>query len=223
MIRGLILDFDGLIVDSEGPVYRSWAEVYEGYGLELPVDFWKTVIGRGPGHFDAVADLEARLARPLDREAISARRRVRVREMMPDQPVLPGVRDWREQALAMGVHMAIASSSPRAWVTGNLERLGLDRWECIRCVDDVGRAKPEPDLYLATLECLHLPAAETIAVEDSVPGVTAARRAGIFCVAVPGELTAGQDFTLAHLVLSTLAERSFAEVAELALRRRPDA
>lgn len=218
MIRGLIFDFDGLIVDSEGPVYRAWAEVYEEHGQHLSLDFWRTVIGHGPGYFDAVADLEARLARPLEGEAIRARRRAREAELMAAQPVLPGVVEWRAEALAAGVRLAVASSSRRAWVSGHLERLGLDGWHCLRCFEDVGRPKPAPDLYLATLDCLELVAEEVIAVEDSAPGVTAAVAAGVFCVAVPGDMTAGHDFGRADLVLGSLAEKSFGEVAELALR-----
>lgn len=218
MIRGLVFDFDGLIVDSEGPVYRAWAEVYEEHGQELSLDFWKTVIGHGPGYFDAVADLEARLARPLEGQAIRARRRAREAELMAAQPVLPGVVAWRDEAMAAGVRLAVASSSRRAWVTGHLERLRLDGWQCIRCFDDVGTPKPAPDLYLATLDCLELAAGEVIAVEDSAPGVAAAVAAGVFCVAVPGAMTTGHDFGRADLVLESLADRSFLEVAALAAR-----
>ncbi len=67
MIRGLVFDFDGLILDTEVPVYRAWAEVYERHGHELSVDFWTTIIFRGPDYFGPVADLERRLGLPLDR------------------------------------------------------------------------------------------------------------------------------------------------------------
>jgi len=98
-------------------------------------------------------------------------------------------------------------------VVGHLERLGLDGWACVRCGDDVARAKPAPDVYLAVLECLGVAAHEAIAVEDSGAGVRAAREAGLYCVAVPSSLTAGHDFGPADLVLGSLAEVSFGEVA----------
>jgi HAD superfamily hydrolase (TIGR01509 family) len=210
--RALVFDFDGLIIDTEGPVYESWAEVYKQHGQELSLDFWKTIIGRGSNYFDPIAELEARLGRPLPGEAIRAERRLRTLELAEALTVLPGVLEWRAEAKAMGVRLGVASSSGRGWVTGHLERLGLAGWDCIRCLEDVESPKPAPDLYLSILECLGVPPGQAIAVEDSTHGVEAAKRAGLYCVAVPSSLTAEHDFSRADLVLRSLSDRSFADV-----------
>ena len=82
------------------------------------------------------------------------------------------------------------SSSPRAWVQGYLEKLGLfGCFERVVCADDVRRTKPEPDLYLRVLDLLGVRADEAIALEDSPNGVLAAKRAGLFCIAVPNAVT----------------------------------
>ncbi|HZV49186.1 MAG TPA: HAD-IA family hydrolase [Candidatus Dormibacteraeota bacterium] len=213
MIRALVFDFDGLILDTEVPVYRAWAEIYEDFGQRLELELWQGVIGRGPGYFDPLAALERRLGCVLDREAIQARRRRRELELVERLTVQPGVREWRAEAMSMGVRLGVASSSSRAWVTGHLRRLGLDEWDCIRCRDDVARTKPAPDVYLSVLECLGSSPGQALAVEDSEPGVAAAKAAGMHCVAVPSAMTAGHDLRRADLVLRSLAERSFAEVA----------
>jgi HAD superfamily hydrolase (TIGR01509 family) len=215
VVRGLVFDFDGLIVDSEKPVYRAWGEIYGLYGEELSLDLWRTVIGHGPGFFDPVAELERRLGTALDGEALRARYRARQLELMEAELILPGVREWGEEARAMGVRLGVASNSRRAWVTGNLERLGLDGWQCIRCFDDVGRPKPAPDVYLAVIDCLGVAPREAMAVEDSPSGLRAAKAAGLFCVAVPGSLTPDADYSEADLVLGSLADRAFGEVAAL--------
>jgi beta-phosphoglucomutase-like phosphatase (HAD superfamily) len=213
IVRALIFDFDGLIADTEMPVYRAWAEVYERHGQRLSQEFWASIIGYGEDHFDPMADLERRVGRALDRRALMTARRRRQTELLAALETMPGVREWRRDAVELGVRLGVASSSKRPWVMSHLERLGLDGWDCIRCGDDVARTKPCPDLYLAALECLGVAAGEAMAVEDSGVGVQAAKAAGLYCVAVPSPLTSGHDFSRADLVLRSLAEFPFAEVA----------
>jgi HAD superfamily hydrolase (TIGR01509 family) len=213
VIRALVFDFDGLILDTEVPVYRAWAEIYQEFGQRLELQLWQGVIGRGPDYFDPLAALEGRLGCSLDREALQARRRRRELELIEHLTVQPGVREWRAEAVARGVQVAVASSSSRAWVTGHLRRLGLEGWDCIRCREDVARVKPAPDLYLSVLECLGSSPDQALAVEDSESGVVAAKAAGMYCVAVPSALTASHDLRRADLVLRSLAERSFVDVA----------
>ncbi len=103
--------------------------------------------------------------------------------------------------------MALRWSSSRDWVKGHLERLGIvDLFDCLRARDDVEHVKPEPDLYLASLDCLGVVAAEAVAIEDSPNGITAAKSAGLRCVVVPNSITAGLDLSQADLRLASLAE-----------------
>jgi HAD superfamily hydrolase (TIGR01509 family) len=126
--------------------------------------------------------------------------------------VLPGIEEWLTEARRLGLKLGIASSSTRQWVMGHLDRLGLGGWDCIRCREDTVRAKPDPDLYLAVLDCLGIGPGQAIAVEDSLNGLAAAKAAGLFCVAVPCSMTAHMDLSAADLRLGSLAQRSLAEV-----------
>lgn len=205
MLEAIVFDFDGLILETETPVYRAWAETFERHGLELSLDFWRTTIGTA-NTFDELAELERRTGVILDREEIQRVRRARELELVVELPVQPGVLELRAQARAAGLGLAIASSSTRRWVGGHLERLGMaDGWTCIRTRDDVARAKPAPDLYLAALECLGVDGAAALAIEDSPHGVAAARAAGLHVVAVPSPLTVGLDFGHADRVVGSLA------------------
>jgi len=205
-IRGLIFDFDGLIVDSEGPDHQSWQECFAEHGCELPAGLWADLIGRAVGVVDLYALMEEQLGRPLDRAAVRAARRRRYLELMAAQPVLPGVEAYLRAARGLGLRRGVASSGTREWVVGNLERLGLHaHFECVRCREDVTHAKPEPELYLAALDALELRPHEAIAFEDSPNGVLAAKRAGLYCVAVPNPLTADMPLDHADLRLPSLA------------------
>jgi HAD superfamily hydrolase (TIGR01509 family) len=105
------------------------------------------------------------------------------------------------------MRLAVASSSPRSWVGGHLERLGIiDHFDHLRCADDVRQVKPDPELYLAALAALGVAAHEAIALEDSPNGVLAAKRAGLFCVAVPNSLTRQMPLDHADRLVDSLAD-----------------
>jgi HAD superfamily hydrolase (TIGR01509 family) len=212
VISAVIFDFDGLILDTEEPVYRSWLEVYEAHGEELPFERWVQIVGSTTSGFHPQHHLEERLGRSLPKEVLD-RRIGRRTEMVLAQKLLPGVVEHLEAAKSMGLKLGVASSSTRDWVRGHLARLGiLDRFDCLRCRDDVANVKPDPDLYIAVLECLGVLASEAIAVEDSPNGVMAAKRAGLRCVAIPNSITARLDLGQADVLLGSLADVTLAEL-----------
>ncbi|OLC27474.1 MAG: hypothetical protein AUG06_12130 [Actinobacteria bacterium 13_1_20CM_2_65_11] len=214
MIRALIFDFDGLILDTEGPIYVSWLEVYAAYGVALPFELWVKTVGSSNEAFHPQLYLEEQLGRKLPQEVIDRRVERRV-ELVLEQPLLPGVAGLIDSARAAGMPIGVASSSSRDWVSGHLERLGIrDCFACLCGRDDVEHVKPEPDLYLAALNCLGVPAAEVVAIEDSPNGVIAAKRAGLRCVAVPNPLTAGLDLSGADVRLRSLADVTLSELLQ---------
>lgn len=213
MIRALIFDFDGLILDTEGPDYRAWQEVYQAHGHHLPLSVWCQCIGRSADFFDPIDHLEQHLGHPLDRNTILSNQERRHLELVQAERILPGIEDYLADARRLGLKLAVASSSRRDWVDGHLQRLGLDDgWDCIRCWGDVEHAKPAPDLYLAVLESLDIDAGEAVAFEDSPNGITAAKEAGLFCVAVPNLLTGELDLSRADIRLRSLAEMPLVEL-----------
>jgi HAD superfamily hydrolase (TIGR01509 family) len=211
-IRALIFDFDGTLLDTESPDMLAWQAVFEEHQVTLSLDLWYQTIGTAPGTFDVYAHLEALIERPVVRETVHARYRSRFLELLALETPRDGVERWLADAEDLGLDLAIASSSPRDWVTGHLEALGwLDRFRTIRCRDDVVHAKPAPDLYLSALDNLGVHAGEAIAIEDSPNGSVAAKAAGLYVVAVPNSVTRRLRFDRAGLVLGSLADLSLAD------------
>jgi HAD superfamily hydrolase (TIGR01509 family) len=212
VIQALIFDFDGLILDTEGPDYQSWQEIYQAYGCPIPMCEWARWIGT-VSTFDPYGYLEEQLGRSVNRAAIRARRRARFDELMADQSLLPGVRGYVIEAKRLGLKLGIASSAPRDWIVSHLGPLGLDStFDRIRCRNDVAHTKPDPAVYLAALEALAVQAHQAIALEDSPNGVLAAKRAGLYCVAVPNALTRALDLSRADLQLGSLADLPLEEL-----------
>lgn len=206
-IRALIFDFDGLILDTEGPVYSSWREVLLQYGYDMSLEDWQVCIGSAEGTASFFNTLADKLDRPLDIEAEGPQRLQRELEMVARQPVLPGIEAYIQRAGELNIKLAVASSSSCKWVLGHLEERGLrDHFECVLGADDVGVTKPDPSLYLTAMECLGINADQAIAFEDSPNGVLAAKRAGLYCVAVPNPITSQLKIKQADLQLESLAD-----------------
>jgi HAD superfamily hydrolase (TIGR01509 family) len=213
MIRALLFDFDGLLVDTESPSFAAWADVYREHGHELTLDTWSAAIGTLDG-FDPFADLEGRLGRPLDRDTVNERRRELEFAATDLEELRDGVAEYLREAEQLGLARAIVSSSGDSWINRHLERLDLlEGWSCIVAANgDATVAKPLPTLYLAALDRLGVAADEAIAFEDSPNGITAAKAAGIYCVAVPNPTTETLDVTHADLVLVSLEEVALADL-----------
>jgi HAD superfamily hydrolase (TIGR01509 family) len=205
-IAALIFDFDGLIVDSESPGFQAWSEVYATHGCTLPLDTYSACIGT-IGGFDLHAFLEEQSGRPLDRGDLERTCHTRWLELMHGQPLLPGIAACVSSAKQRGLKLAIASSSTQKWVTHNLRKFGLlDQFDALCTSDYVTAVKPDPELYLLALDKLGVRADEAIAFEDSPNGILAAKRAGIYCIAIPNPLTKDLPLDLADRRLRSLEE-----------------
>ena len=206
-IQALVFDFDGLILDTETPIFQSWQEMYRAYGLELPIERWVTNIGTAEEPFDPFTELERQSGRRLDQQEIAAVRMQRELELISERAPLPGIVEYLQDAQGLGLKIGLATSSSCRWVTGHLERLGLiGYFHAIVAKDDVPRTKPDPTLYRAALERLGVRPEHAVAFEDSPNGILAARRAGLFCVAVPNAMTRYLPIDHADLRLDSLAE-----------------
>ena len=133
--------------------------------------------------------------------------------LVNEKQPLPGVVEYLISAKELGIKLGIASSGTAEWVTSNLKRLGLDHYfEAITTQEEVQLTKPYPYLFEKTLKKLGLYPYQVIAIEDSSFGITAARAAGIFAVAVPNDITRGMNMDHADMVLDSLADVTLKEL-----------
>jgi putative hydrolase of the HAD superfamily len=213
----VIFDFDGIVLDSETPEYESHRRIYERCGVTLTVDQWCGVIGMwSAGHDEQwFTGLCAQSADAPDREAYFAERRRIFEEILPAGP-MRGVHELLTLLREAGIPAAIASSAPADWVVNAVERLGIrSLFDAVVTGDDVAHRKPAPDVYLAAAHRLGVDARRSIALEDSAPGIMAARAAGMKAVAIPHWLTERHDLSGADLTVAHAGELTLERLAAL--------
>lgn len=194
MLRALVLDLDGTILDTESAIYEAWQEVFRRRGVSLPLSEWLRAVGSSADAFDPYRYLEE-LVGPIDRAQVRAEAEAMAEERLAGLQPLPGVVELVREAKRLDFRLAVASSSPRAWVERFLRQAGLETLLTTRATaDDVERVKPAPDLFLLAIRSLGVAPSEALAVEDSLNGVRAALAAGMRCVVVPNSLTRGEPF-----------------------------
>jgi HAD superfamily hydrolase (TIGR01509 family) len=118
----------------------------------------------------------------------------------------PGVDQAMRRASQEGAQVGLVTATSRLNVIRLLDCLKLEStvFDVLVSEDDITSGKPAADCYQYALACLGIPSSECIAIEDNTDGVRAARRAGIACLAWPGENTVGHEFPGARLVQDDL-------------------
>ena len=208
-IDAIIFDFDGVIIDTETPDFLTWQNIFRSFSVDLEMELWLDHVGGRSSEFDVFKHLQDITGLKLDELEIKQTRRKKYVALVESYPLMPGVLNYLDTCKDNSLWLGLASSSPRDWVEGHLSRMGiLEYFDCIRSSDDVVNAKPYPDLYWSCMDGLGTSPKSSIAIEDSLNGVTAAKGAQMWCVAVPNSITTHLSFEKADLVLESLDQIS---------------
>lgn len=205
--RAVIFDLDGLIIETESVYSMIWQREFHKAGIAFDLAGYQNLVGahhvvNGYRPHQVLAD---HLNNGLSAQEIRRAVEQEARRLIGNGELMPGVVQVLDAAHRRGIHLAVGSSSEQDWVHGHLKRLNIfDRFDTIVTASDVAHAKPAPDIYLKVLENLSVSPLNAIVLEDSNNGVVAAHRAGIRVIAVPNEVTTGQDFSLAAAVIPSL-------------------
>ena len=202
--RAVVVDRDGLLLDTELLWHQAETELFGRRGVEFTWDDKMRVIGTS---FAFTADYFAdRLGVPREQGPGLVQEMVELmhghlREQVDGRP---GAVELVER-LRGHTRLGLASNSPRALVDTALATAGIaDAFDAIVTSDDVMQPKPAPDLYLLACERLGVAPEDALALEDSPSGITAAKAAGLTCIAVPQ--FAETDVSAADRVIDSLED-----------------
>ncbi|HTL20582.1 MAG TPA: HAD family hydrolase [Steroidobacteraceae bacterium] len=174
-----LFDLDGTLVDSVYQHVAAWQQALQAAAIELSVWRIHRRIGMSGGLFTEMLLREIhRAVTPALLEDLHAHHAAAYISMMKWVRPLPGARRLLQHLTDVGITWAIATSGRMATARYNLELLGLDAASTVVVTrDDVRRAKPDPDLFIAAAERLHAHIESAVIVGDSIWDMLAAKRA----------------------------------------------
>jgi HAD superfamily hydrolase (TIGR01509 family) len=192
--RGIIFDMDGLLIDSEIVWQKVETDLLATHGSTFSMDVARKHMGMRVDEAAGVMVREYGLTcDPSDfsNQLVDAL----LTEFDISLELMPGAASIIEQAAALGVPVAIASSSPMRVVKYVVERFTWHNSVTVLCAgDEVTRGKPAPDVFLLAAERMGVRPESCLVLEDSVNGARAAKAAGMRCIAVPNEVYDASHF-----------------------------
>lgn len=212
--EAVIFDNDGLLLDTETAWTRAERDLFERYGHDFTMEHKRAMLGNSKGV--AEAKLEAMLSLPgQGARLLEELEELVMEEALAGVPPRPGSRELLEALLAAGTKVGLASNSSRVFVERTLSVSGIPArsFAVLVTADDVEHPKPAPDIYIAACAALEADPARSAALEDSQPGISSARAAGLFVIGVPYF----EDQTLegASLMATSLADPRVSEALGL--------
>ena len=204
--KAIIFDFDGTLVDTEHVWTRAKIQISKHYGRQLTEAETDPFVGL------KVIDFV---------EAIFSEETATTKEKIVNEIVIQALKAFPDKIIPMigatqlvhafsnrGFKVCVCSSASTAAIHLGLQKLGIK--DCISIIisgDDVTFGKPHPEPYFLTINALGVRAEETLAFEDSRPGLKSATSAGIPTILVNKKMLDGHK-TNAVLVLPSLIDLS---------------
>jgi HAD superfamily hydrolase (TIGR01509 family) len=184
--EAIVFDNDGLLLDTEEAWTRAEQALFARHGDTFTEAHKRDLIGSSRAQ--SAIKLQRMLGLPgRGEELVDELHDLVMEEAAAGVRARPGALEILRAVRTAGVPIGLASNSSREFVelVVSVSELPEDQFDVVVTADDVEAPKPAPDLYLAACAALDAAPGRAAALEDSPPGVAAARAAGMYVIAVP--------------------------------------
>lgn len=206
MLKAIFMDFDGLIVDTEVVWYQIYARWFRSrMGYDLPVEEFLACVGSSPEALFSKLEVERGFA--IDRDQFGQDTQEQFIRESRELPIKSGVEEFLQQAVRVGLCIALTTSSGREKPSYHLKRLNLIQYfDFLVTAEEVKRIKPYPDLFIKAAHLAGIRRDQALVVEDSLNGLRAGTAGGFRVLVVPNQVTRHCEFRGYYKMADTLLD-----------------
>lgn len=206
--KAVLFDMDGVIVDTEPLHHKAYFKMFEDMGIDVSMEMYESFTGQATRR--VCETLCSHFGLDNDPAELMQRKRAHFAELFttdPDLDLITGVRGLIEHYHAQGLILILASSASMNTITRVFDRFELDQYFSGKISGaDLVESKPNPEIFIRAAEMAKVSKDECFVIEDSTNGITAAHRAGIFCVAFKSPNSKNQDYRLANRLIEDFSQ-----------------
>jgi HAD superfamily hydrolase (TIGR01509 family) len=207
----VLWDMDGTIVDTEPYWMLAQHELVDSFGGSWTHEAAMTLVGSG---LERSARVLQEFGVQMEVQPIIELLSTRVMEQITERmPWRPGALELLREVHEAGIPMALVTMSIGRMARHVAERIPFPAFATVVSADDVTESKPHPEAYLTAAERLGVDITRSLAIEDSVTGITSAVASGATVVGVEHLLSLDQSG--ANVVWPTLDGRGLADLSEV--------
>jgi len=213
-LEAAIWDMDGVIADTAPYHFKAWREVFQKRGVNFTEEDFKRNFGQR--NDTIIRNTLGGSISPSEVDVVASEKEENFRRRIGQNvKPLPGAVELIRLLKERGVKIAIASSAPVENIQLVSRRLGINNYfQAIVWGREVIEGKPSPQGFLLAAKKLEVEPKNCVVIEDAIAGVTAAKRAGMKCLAVTNTHSR-MSLMEADLVVDTLEAISVDDLAGL--------
>ncbi|MBM3700031.1 MAG: HAD family phosphatase [Actinobacteria bacterium] len=203
MIKAIFFDMDGTIADSEKIVWKVTRAYMEKHGIILSHDEEKLLYGLV--WKESIKKILESRGRQYNQNIKNTIKERYVRNLKKEVTAMPYIHDLLEN-LKGHFKIGLATNSRLREVNIIFDRLGFHEFFDIRLArNHIKNVKPHPEIYLKGAEIFEVHPSECVVFEDSLVGITAAKGAGMKCIAIVNTYAA-EDLKSADAIINDYRE-----------------
>ena len=203
--KAILWDLNGVLLLDEPLQKQCWQQALQEFEIVLPPNWWADLF-LGRNMLDSLPEAFPYLSADQIQALLTRKQQIYAAEAeRSGWPVNEGALEMMRAAKREGWQQALVTGSSAQEAQQAIQQLGAEAlFDAVIDGQQVSKGKPSPEGYLRATESLRLPAAQCWAIEDSLPGLQAAKQAGCLCLAFTSSLDAEQ-MSAADLIVSSLS------------------